>query len=114
MADLPIMCTLSPDKMTDRLTEFEALFAERLTGMERERLLLRLTFAAEADESRVRELFDAEQQCCAFLTFTYERGKAGLVVSITAPPDAGPTLDGFQALAGRTSPPGTIAEGWTG
>ena len=115
MADLPIiMCTLSPDMMTDRLTDFEALFAESLTGMEREPLLLRLTFGAGAGESRVRELFEAEQQCCAFFTFTYERDEAGLVVSIGAPPDAGPALDGFQALATRGSTPETVAEGWTG
>jgi hypothetical protein len=113
MADLPIMCTLSPNKMMDRLTDFEALFAGSLTGMEREPLLLRLTFDAGA-ESRVQELFEAEQQCCAFLTFTYERDEAGLVVSIAAPSDAGPTLDGFQALATRTSSPRTVAEGWTG
>jgi hypothetical protein len=114
MADLPIMCTLPPDEMTGRLTDFEALFAERLTGMEREPLLLRLTFDSGAGASRARELFEAEQQCCAFLTFTYERDEAGLVVSIAAPPGAGPTLDGFQALATRTSPPETTAEGWTG
>jgi hypothetical protein len=114
MADLPIMCTLPPDKMTGRLTDFEALFAESLTGIEREPLLLRLTFDAGADESRARELFEAEQQCCAFLTFTYERDQAGLVVSIAAPPEAGPTLDGFQALAARNSSPETVAEGWMG
>jgi hypothetical protein len=114
MPDLPIMCTLSPNKMRDRLTDFKALFAGSLAGMEREPLLLRLTFDAGADERRVRELFEAEQHCCAFLTFTYERVEAGLVVSIAAPPDAGPTLDGFQALATRISPPETVAEGWTG
>jgi hypothetical protein len=114
MADLPIMCTLSPNKMVDRLTEFEALFAESLTGTEREPLLLRLIFDAGADESRVRELFTAEQQCCAFLTFSYERTDDGLVVSIAAPLDAGPTLDGFETLAARNSSPETVAGGWTG
>jgi hypothetical protein len=29
------MCTLSPNSMVDRLTEFEALFAEGLTRVER-------------------------------------------------------------------------------
>ncbi len=114
MADLPIMCTLPPSKIMDRLTDFEALFAESLTGVEREPLLLRLTFDAGANESRVQELFEAEQQCCAFLTFTCERDETGLVVSIAAPPDAGPAMDGFQALATRNSPPETVAEGWTG
>lgn len=113
--DLPIMCTLSPNSMVDRLTEFESLFAESLAGMEREPLLLRLTFAVDAgQDAGVRELFAAEQQCCAFLVFTFDRTEAGLVVSIAAPEAAGPTLDGFQTLAERTAPAATVAQGWTG
>jgi hypothetical protein len=112
--DLPIMCTLSPNSMVDRLTAFETLFATSLTGTEREPLELRLSFAVEADqETQVRELFAAEQQCCAFLAFAFERTEAGLVVSITAPAEAGPTLDGFQTLAERAAPPSTVAQGWT-
>lgn len=114
-SDLPIMCTLSPNSMVDRLAEFEALFAERLAGMEREALLLRLTFTIDAgQEAKVRELFEAEQQCCAFLTFTFNRTEAGLVVSIAASDEAGPTLDGFQTLAERNAEPSTVARGWTG
>lgn len=113
--DLPIMCTLSPNSMVDRLTAFETLFATSLTGLEREPLELRLSFAVEADqEAQVRELFAAEQQCCAFLTFAFERTEAGMVVSITAPAEAGPTLDEFQTLAERTTSPATVAQGWTG
>jgi hypothetical protein len=114
--DLPIMCTLSPNSMVDRLTEFETLFAEHLAGVECGPLLLRLTFTADADhqEAKIRELFAAEQQCCAFLTFTFDRAEAGLVVTIAAPDGAGPTLDGFQALAERTVPPSAVARGWTG
>lgn len=113
--DLPIMCTLSPNSMVDRLTEFEGLFAGHLTGVEREPLLLRLTFAAAAGkEGKIRELFAAEQRCCAFLTVTYDRTEAGLVVSIAAPEAAGPTLDGFQTLAERNATPATVAQGWAG
>ncbi|MEU4233208.1 hypothetical protein AB0F17_53730 [Nonomuraea sp. NPDC026600] len=114
MNDLPIMCTLTPNKMVDRLTDFEALFATSLTGMEREPLRLRLTFDAGADAARVRELFEAEQQCCAFLAFSYENTETGLAVSIAAPPDAEPTLDGFETLARRNASPETVADGWTG
>lgn len=114
MADRPITCTLPPDKMTGRLADLEALFAATLTRIRREPLLLRLTFDAGADDSRIRELFEAEQHCCAFLTFTYEGGQAGLVVSITAPREARATLDRFQALAARASAPTTVAGGWTG
>lgn len=114
-SDLPIMCTLTPNKMVDRLTEFEDLFAEHLTGIEREPLLLHLTFAVEeGKEAKVRELFAAEQQCCAFLSFTYAHTEQGLVVSIAAPAEARPTLDGFQTLATRKSTPTFVAEGWAG
>jgi hypothetical protein len=106
--ELPIMCTLSPNSLVDRLTAFETLFAANLTGMEREPLELRLGFAVDA-ETQVRELFAAEQQCCAFLAFAFERTEAGPVVSITAPADAGPTLDMFQTLAERTS----AGKSWT-
>ncbi|MEO5876826.1 MAG: hypothetical protein ABIS86_03395 [Streptosporangiaceae bacterium] len=113
--DPPIMCTLSPNSMVDRLTEFEALFAEHLAAVEREPLHLRLTFTVDAgQEAEARELFAAEQQCCAFLTFTYDRTDAGLAVSITAPEAAGPTLDGFQTLAERNARPATVARDWTG
>jgi hypothetical protein len=114
-SDLPIVCTLSPNSMVDRLTTFEALFAASLTGLEREPLRLRLRFAVDADqEAQVRELFAAEQLCCAFLAFAFERTEAGLVVSVDAPAEAGPTLDGFQALAERSAQPSAVAQGWTG
>jgi hypothetical protein len=108
--ELPIMCTLSPNKMVDRLTDFEALFAADLTALEREPLRLRLTFAG-ADAGRRQEilaLFDAEQQCCAFLTFRYEQSGDGLGVEITAPAEAEGVLDGFQSLAERDTQSGTV------
>lgn len=114
-SDVPIVCTLSPNSMVERLTEFEGLFAEGLTGVEREPLRLRLTFAAgTARESVIRDLFAAEEQCCAFLGFAFERTGESLVVEITAPEAAGPTLDGLQRLAERNAPPEVIARGWTG
>jgi len=113
--DLPIMCTLPPNGMVERLTRFEELFAASLTGLEREPLLLRLTFETGAErEAQVRELFAVERRCCAFLTFGYERTGAGLRVSIAAPTGAGTTLDGFQALAERTALPQAVARSWTG
>ncbi|RAY15201.1 hypothetical protein DPM19_10805 [Actinomadura craniellae] len=104
--DVPITCTLSPDKMIDRLADFEALYAARLTALEREPLRLLLTFAGAdtAGRARIRELFDAEQQCCAFLTFTYAQTDDDLKVTITAPAEAAPALDVMQALAERNAP----------
>jgi hypothetical protein len=113
--EVPIMCTLSPNNMVDRLTEFEALFSRDLTGLEREALRLRLVLDADAGrEASIRDLFAREQECCAFLSFAFERTDAGLVVEITAPPEAGPSLDGMQNLAERNASPQVVAKGWTG
>ncbi|MFD0687653.1 hypothetical protein [Actinomadura fibrosa] len=97
-AAAPVACTLPPDGMADRLAEMEALFARGLTALEREPLQLRLTFTA-AEEAGARDLFAREQECCAFLTFTYIPVDSGVTVAVTAPPDAAPTLDGLEALA---------------
>ncbi|MEU5876949.1 hypothetical protein [Spirillospora sp. NPDC047279] len=116
-SEVPIVCTLSPNEMVGRLTEFETLFAEALTKVEREPLRLRLTFGAgvgAAKEARLRDVFAAEQRCCAFLAFTFDRTDAGLRVEVTAPEDAAATLDGMQALAERNAPPEIVATGWTG
>ncbi|WP_406313321.1 hypothetical protein OHA77_33480 [Streptosporangium sp. NBC_01639] len=114
-SEVPIMCTLSPNSMVERLTEFEGLFAEGLIGVEREPLLLRLTFDADAvREAAIRSLFASEEQCCAFLGFACTRTEAGLVVEVTAPQDAGPTLDGMQTLAQRNAPPEVVARSWVG
>lgn len=113
--EVPIMCSLSPDGMVERLTQFEGLFAEGLTAVEREPSLLRLTFDAEEERERViRDLFAQEEHCCAFLAFAYSRARAGLVVEVAAPRDAGPILDGMQALAERNATPEAVAQGWAG
>ncbi|WP_433225876.1 hypothetical protein [Actinomadura formosensis] len=53
------------------------------------------------------------ERCCAFLAFSCTRTAEGLVVEVTAPAEAGPTLDGMQALAERDAPPQVVAQGWT-
>lgn len=114
MPEVPIMCTLPPDGLVRRLADFEAVFAAALTGFEREPLRLRLTFDADAaTETAIRDLIAAEQRCCAFLAFAAERRATALVVEVTAPPGAGPTLDGLQALAERAAPPDVVARRWT-
>ncbi|MCD0449250.1 hypothetical protein LO762_08625 [Actinocorallia sp. API 0066] len=101
-SELPIVCTLSPNAMYERLTDFETLYAEALTGVVRGPLSLRLTFEADgAREVAIRALFAAEQRCCAFLGFGFDRTEAGFVVEISAPEAAGATLDGMQSLAER-------------
>jgi hypothetical protein len=104
-SEVPIMCTLSVDGVQERFGEFRALFAQALNGVERSPSRLRFAFDAdEAREAQIRDLFGREQQCCAFLRFEFERTERGLVVDVTAPPDAAATLDALQSLARPSAP----------
>jgi hypothetical protein len=104
-ARVPIVCTLSPNLMPGRLTEFDELFARHLVGVERELRRLRLLFDGDgAVEAGVPDLFAREQQCCAFISLTYTRRDAHLVVDVGVPAEAGPMLDGLQAIAERSRP----------
>ncbi|MDX6740695.1 helix-turn-helix domain-containing protein [Actinocorallia sp. A-T 12471] len=106
-----VACTLSGEAMTARLGEFAELFAASLTGWEREPLTLRLKLRASAEE-RVRALFAAEAECCAFLTFRVESGAELVTASVTAPSEAGAALDGLQELAERRASAREVAERW--
>jgi hypothetical protein len=91
MADLPVVCTLTPAALKTRR---EGLLANLVRGADDRQELpdgYRLRFAASEDIlSGIARTVDAERQCCRFLRFT-----------ITVEPDGGPIhLD-------LTGPPGT-------
>jgi hypothetical protein len=44
------------------------------------------------------------QHCCAFFSFDIARTGATLIVDVRVPPDAAPTLDGLERLAGIAAP----------
>lgn len=91
MADLPIVCTLTPEALQARR---QGLLSDLLRVAEaREELSegLRLRFTpAQETLSTIARAVEAERHCCRFLRFT-----------ITAEPDGGPM---FLELSG---PPGT-------
>jgi hypothetical protein len=102
---VPIACTLLPNLMQGRRAEFEELFAGHLAGLEREPQRLRLLFDGDgAVEAGVADLFAREQQCCAFISLTYTRRDAHLVVDVGVPAEAGPMLDALQAIAEQSRP----------
>jgi hypothetical protein len=97
--------------MVGRLAEFETLFADRLVAVEREPLRLRLTFDVDdTQEPAVRDLFAREQQCCAFFSVNFVRLGGRLLGDVGVPAEAGPTLDGMQALAERAAPHAAAAK----
>ena len=90
-ADVPIACTLAPDKIGDRLSEWQAVFddvVDRTATPEGIRLTFRSTPAAT-----IAGLAEQEQQCCAFFAFTVGIGGGFVTLEITAPPDARAILD---------------------
>jgi hypothetical protein len=91
MAELPIICTLTPEALTARR---EGLLSSLLSRAHQREVMpdgVRLTFAATSETlSAIARTIEAERQCCRFLRFT-----------LTVEPDTGPvTLE-------ITGPPGT-------
>jgi hypothetical protein len=91
LADLPIVCTLTPEALRTRR---EGLLASLLRQAEAQEQLpdgLRLRFAATSETlASLLRAVDAERHCCRFLRF-----------AIIIEPDGGPM---FLELSG---PPGT-------
>jgi hypothetical protein len=98
MPDLPIACTLTPDRMTARLALIDALSAEGLIGRTPTDagLCVRLRDTPEI-ERRTRELVAAESECCAFLEFELRHDDGDLVLEISGPEDARPVIELFFA-----------------
>lgn len=102
---VPIACTLTPVEAGDRRDEFRSLAEAALVAAERHGDELRLRLAAApgvADEAR--DLARREQACCAFLDIRVEEGEGEVVMSVGAPPEAGPVLDALHAVCTGSSP----------
>ena len=91
MADLPIVCTLTPDALLTRRAGLLSELLRRSEGREDlpEGLRLRFALTSETLETIARAV-EAERHCCRFLRF-----------AINVEPDGGPV---FLELTG---PPGT-------
>ena len=92
MADLPIVCTLTPEALTGRR---EGLLSELLRQAQCREMLsdgLRLTFHRTGETlSTVVRVVNAESDCCRFLRFaiTVEPDGGPIVLQITGPPGTG-------------------------
>ncbi len=99
---VPQVCTLPTAEQPLRVAEFDALFAEAVTGMERvapERV--RLTLRAEPEVAgRAAELAAVETSCCSFLTFALTASGGMLSLEVEVP---GQYIEVLDALAARAS-----------
>jgi hypothetical protein len=101
MTDMPIACSLSPDRLPARLAFIEALAADGLLERTATAAGVRIRLRDLPDiERRTRELIAAEADCCAFLTFTLRRDQGALVLDVAGPPEARPVIDLFLTGAG--------------
>jgi hypothetical protein len=84
MAELPIVCTLTPATLRTRRAELLPGLLERSEARELLPGGYRMRFTASGDVLHaIAQAIDAERQCCRFLRFT-----------VTVEPDGGPiTLD---------------------
>jgi hypothetical protein len=100
MNELPIACTLCPDKMRGRLADLDAVAREALIDKTPIDCGLRHRFRAHPDiEREIRRLAAAEAECSAFLTSTVTTEPSVLLLDITGSPDAQPVIDEFFVAA---------------
>jgi hypothetical protein len=91
MADLPIVCSLSPDALRARRDGLLSALVRRAEARDELREGLRLRFAPTDETlSIIARAVDAERHCCRFLRF-----------EIVVQPDGGPIV------LELTGPPGT-------
>jgi hypothetical protein len=81
-------CTLPTVERPLRLAEFDALFAETVTDVERHGSTVRLQMAGPPSlGERVRDLTERESSCCSFFTFTVDGAAESLTLEISVPPE---------------------------
>lgn len=101
---IPTACALPTAERPARLAEFDTVFAESLTAVERpEPGWLRLRFHA-GTEALLQDLTTREAECCGFFDFTVRAVDGAVVVDARVPADKTVVLDGIaaQAAAHRT------------
>ena len=107
---VPDACTLPTVEQPLRATEFDELFRDAITGMERiDARRIRMVLRPDPKvAARAADLTVRETQCCSFFGFTLTAIGGGLALDVTAPPGQVAVLD---ALADRAR---TAAGLWPG
>jgi hypothetical protein len=89
MADLPIVCTLSPEALEARRQGLLSILLRRAEGQEELPDGLRLRFPASAETlAAIVSAVEAERHCCRFLRFTItvEPGGGPILLELNGPP----------------------------
>lgn len=85
-------CSLSPDALGDRVSAWRQL--ARTALQRRARPGYAVTTYPNTPETleRLRQLIDAERDCCSFLGFDVHEERDSIVVELRYPPEFGPLL----------------------
>ena len=94
----PIVCTLAPEGVPDRLADWQAVLAGATTREPIDRGV-RARFAGDVDVAGLAALAAAEQDCCRFFTFGLTIDTDGVALEITGPPDAQPVIAALVGTA---------------
>jgi hypothetical protein len=101
--DVPIACTLDTGAARAQLDEWRSVLSAAVLSTHRDDLsTTRMELAPDADLAPIVALARREVACCAFFRFTIEIDTHGNALIVSVPPDAGPILDAFAALAPTT------------
>lgn len=98
---VPQTCTLPMAEQPLRVAEFDALFAEAVTSVERigpDRVRMDLR-AEPGVAGRAAELAAAETGCCSFFTFTLTASGGSLSLEVSLPSQYVEVLDALSARA---------------
>jgi MerR family copper efflux transcriptional regulator len=87
----PITCTLPADSMIERMNDWRQLLGF-VTGRSTTTAGVRLDLAPDTPVDEVVRLALAEQQCCAFLSFSLTLDDRGVGLEVGAPADAQPVV----------------------
>jgi hypothetical protein len=101
----PVACTLSGAAYSERLNRIQRLGANALLETERQPDRAVLRFRADPTVNRaLREIRDAEADCCSFLRLDLTEGPHATVLSITASnPDGAFMIDELAGAFGQAT-----------
>jgi hypothetical protein len=101
---LPLACTLDRTALEGRESLIAKLGRDGLRSSELAGAHARLAFDPVV-AARLRELVEAERQCCRFLDFALEERPDAAVLDIDGPDDAAPVIADFVAAFARRAVP---------
>lgn len=95
-------CTLSGDELAERVRAWREV-SSRSVSRRVEGDRISSVYPSDPElVHRLRDLIDAEAECCSFLSFTVTEGPVETIVDLTFPPDARALVEGVFSAPSRT------------